>query len=431
VNLHQHKGGSDLRVLNIVYVLNQRNQPLMPTTQAKARHLIKKGGAKVIKRFPFTIQLTKATGETKQTITLGVDTGYKHIGLSAVSESKELFSAEVELRTNIVSLLSERRMYRRGRRNKLWYREPRWNNRVSTKQNGWLAPSIQHKVDSHVRLVNKVSKFLPITKVIVEVANFDIQKINNSEITGIEYQNGVQKDFWNIREYVLHRDNHECQHCKKSDLVLQVHHIKSRMVGGGRPDNLITLCKKCHDDYHKDKIKLNIKKLNGFKAETFMSMARYKVVDKLKQNYDNVGITFGYITKSKRIELQLEKSHSNDAFVIADGEHQVQCSTNHIRQKRKNNRCTQLNRSGYKPSIKRCRYNIQPQDLIIVDEKEYISKGTHNKGKSVVCVDRFKNKLDFSTKRIDSVYHVKGFVWNMEVAIPPPPEGGGILAEVG
>ena len=117
-------------------------------------------------------------------------------------------------------------MYRTQRRNRLRYREPRFDNR--NKDDGWLAPSIQHKLDSHVRFVEKIKELLPISKVIVEVANFDIQRINNSNIEGELYQQG-ELGFWNLREYVLHRDGHKCQNpdCKNrsKQMILEVHHI--------------------------------------------------------------------------------------------------------------------------------------------------------------------------------------------------------------
>ena len=131
----------------LVYVLSKDGKPLMPCKAAKARKLLKQGRAKVVKRTPFTIQLAYAAGETKQPVSLGVDTGYKHVGLSAVSDAKELFSSEVELRTDVVKLLSEKRQYRRTRRNRLWYRKARFLNRVKSKKAGWLAPSVQHRLN--------------------------------------------------------------------------------------------------------------------------------------------------------------------------------------------------------------------------------------------------------------------------------------------
>src|SRR3990172_8384160 len=214
--------------VSAVYVLNMRGQPLMPTTPRKARILLKEEKAKVVKRTPFTIQLNYGTGEAKQEITLGIDSGYENIGLSAITGKKEVYSADVKLRPDMVKLNSERRQYRRARRNrKTWYREPRFLNRK--KPEGWLAPSIQHKLDSHVKIIDRVKKILPVTKINVEVAAFDIQKIKEPDIAGTGYQDGPQKDFWNTREYVLYRDGHTCQHCKgkSQDKILEVHHIAS------------------------------------------------------------------------------------------------------------------------------------------------------------------------------------------------------------
>ena len=326
--------------VSAVYVLNMRGQPLMPTTPRKAKKLLKEGKAKVVKRTPFTIQLKYATGETKQEITMGVDSGFENIGLSAITDKKEVYSVEVKLRTDMIKLNSERRQYRRARRGrKTWYRQPRFLNRK--KPEGWLAPSIQHKLDSHIKLINKVKEILPITKIIVEVASFDIQKIKNPEISGTGYQNGVQKDSWNVREYVLYRDSHTCQVCKgkSKDPILETHHIISRQIGGDAPDNLLTLCQTCHEKVSKGKLKLDVKLPTGFKPETFMSTVRRKLINMLREAENIVTHTYGYITKSNRIALGLEKSHSTDAFVIAGGTFKEKSSQNYlIQQVRKCNR---------------------------------------------------------------------------------------------
>jgi N6-L-threonylcarbamoyladenine synthase len=323
----------------LVYVLSIDGKPLMPCKAAKARKLLKQDRAKVVKRTPFTIQLNFNCENQVQDVKLGVDTGYKHVGLSAVSDAKELFRSEVELRTNIPKLLSEKRQYRRTRRNRLWYRKARFLNRgISI---GWLAPSVQHRLDSHIKVVNFIKSILPVTEITVEAAAFDIQKIKNPDISGTEYQNGEQKDFWNVREYVLCRDGYKCQACngKSKDKVLNVHHIESRQTGGDRPDNLITLCETCHKAYHKGKIKLSIKKHKAFKAETVMSILRWKIVNKLREIGNTVSITYGYITKSARIALKLEKSHANDAFCIAGGSGQERTDNNYfIKYVRKCNR---------------------------------------------------------------------------------------------
>ena len=312
----------------LVFVLSKDGKPLMPCKPAKARKLLRDGKAKVVKRTPFTIQLNFECENQVQPVTLGVDTGFKNIGLSAVSNNKKLFSAEVELRTDIPKLLKEKRMYRRTRRNKLWYRPARFLNRGVKK--GWLAPSVEHRLDSHIRAINLVKSILPVSEINVEASAFDIQKINNPGISGAEYQNGEQKGFWNVREYVLCRDGHKCRFCdgKSKDKILNVHHIETRQTGGDRPDNLVVLCETCHKAYHAGKIKLSVKKHKGFKAETIMSILRWKIVNRLTELGNAVNVTYGYLTKSARIALKLPKSHANDAFCIAGGDKQekLNCS---------------------------------------------------------------------------------------------------------
>lgn len=305
----------------MVYVLNINGQPLMPTQRhGKVRRLLKAEKAKVIKRCPFTIQLLYETQDNVQPVSLGVDAGSKYIGISATTEEIVLYEAEIELRNDIVKLLSDRREQRRGRRNrKTRYRKPRFNNR--RRKDGWLAPSVRNKVDSHLTAIRKVHEILPVTKVIVEVASFDIQKIKNLDIKGTEYQKGEQLGFWNVREYVLWRDNHTCQCCKgkSKDKVLNVHHIESRKTGGNAPNNLITLCETCHKGYHNGTIVLPnaIKRGMRFRDAAFMNIMRWTLYENLKKIYNNVSLTYGYITKNVRINNGLSKSHYFDARCIS------------------------------------------------------------------------------------------------------------------
>ncbi|MGF6991110.1 hypothetical protein M2150_002382 [Lachnospiraceae bacterium PM6-15] len=305
----------------MVYVISREGQPLMPTTRhGKVKHLLREGKAKVFKRCPFTIQLTYESTTHTQPITLGVDAGSKTVGLSATTETEELYVSETELRTDIVELLATKRQYRRSRRNrKTRYRKPRFSNRVSSKNKGWFAPSIEHKLNSHLKLVADVYKILPITKLVVEVASFDIQKIKNPNISGAEYQQGEQLDAWNVREYVLWRDGHTCQYCKgkSKNNILQTHHLESRKVGGDAPNNLVTLCKTCHDAYHAGKIQLNLKRGASFRDAAFMGIMRWAFYNKLKEVYPNVSMTYGYITKHVRINNDLEKTHAVDARCIS------------------------------------------------------------------------------------------------------------------
>ena len=296
----------------------------MPTTRCgKVRCLLRDRRAVIASHTPFTIRLTYDTTGFTQPVSLGVDAGSKHIGLSATTDSKELYAAEIVLRTDIMENIATRREARRSRRSKrsIRYRAPRFQNRRASKKDGWLAPSVMQKVHSHVKAVQDIRRILPVTSVTVEVAQFDTQLLKNPDITGEQYQHGPQLGFWNTREYVLFRDNHQCQHChgKSKDPVLNVHHLESRKTGGDSPDNLITLCETCHKAYHRGEIILNNKR-NGLSLRdaAMMSIMRWRVYNDLKQALDiPVRLTYGYLTKYTRNEHGLEKFHAVDARCIS------------------------------------------------------------------------------------------------------------------
>jgi hypothetical protein len=301
-----------------VYVLNCHGEPLMPCHSRKARLLLQEGKAKVVRMVPFTIQLLYGSSGYKQEVSLGIDAGTRHIGVSAATSQNVLFEAEVQPRSDIGEVLATRRQFRRARRNrKTRYRKARFLNR--TKPQGWLAPSVQHKVDCHLKTMRLVHRILPVRRTTIEVAQFDLQKIRNPAIAGEEYQQGPQVGFWNVREYVLARDGHLCQFClgKSKDRILNVHHIESRKTGGDSPDNLITLCETCHDLIHRTHQEQKIeRKSGGFRDATQMGIMRWRIYSRAKELFPDVQLTYGYLTKQTRITHQLEKSHRVDARCI-------------------------------------------------------------------------------------------------------------------
>lgn len=312
----------------------------MPTGRyGRVRRMLRDGKAVVVMREPFTIRLLYETDNITQPVTLGVDAGTAHVGLSATTESKELFAAEVTLRSDIVKLLSQRREARRTRRSrKTRYRAPRFDNR----SHAAFAPSVEQRIQSHIHLIEKVHAILPITKTVIEVAQFDTQLLKNPDIQGEQYQHGEQLGFWNTREYVLFRDNHTCRCCsgKSKDPVLNVHHIESRQTGGNSPDNLVTLCETCHKAYHKGTIKLNLKRnFKSLRDAAVMSIMRWELYNRATNIWDNVHLTYGYITKHTRITNGLDKSHSVDARCISGNPLAKPCPEQwQLRQRRRHNR---------------------------------------------------------------------------------------------
>lgn len=303
----------------MIYVRNKEGKALMPSERGgRIGYLLRHGKAHVVSRVPFVVQLDYESTTYTQEVSLGIDAGSKHIGVSASSEKKELLAAQVELRSNVVNLLSARRELRRTRRNrKTRYRKVRFDNRK--KKDGWIAPSIEQKVESHLKVIRLVHKLLPITKTTIEVAQFDAQKIKNPDIKGEEYQQGEQMGFWNVREYVMARDGHKCVHCKgkSRDPILNVHHLESRKVGSNSPSNLVTLCETCHKAYHRGEFDLKVKRGTTLRDAAVMNIMRWAVYKRAKAEFGNVYLTYGYITKHIRIENGIAKSHAADAFCIA------------------------------------------------------------------------------------------------------------------
>ncbi len=421
-----------------VYVINKHGRPLMPTTPRNARLLLKEGKAKIYGRDPFTIQLIYGSSGYTQPGRLGIDAGYEHIGYSVVNEKEELIGGEIDMLKGMSARLTERSKYRRQRRNRKRHRAPRFDNR--RRKEGWLAPSIQHKLDTHHKIIQKIVDIVPVKKKIIEVASFDIQKIKDTGIDGIGYQQGEQYGFDNVREYILHRDKHECQNpsCKNksTEPILQVHHIGFwKEDRTDRPANLITLCDKCHTPKNHKKNGFLFgwePKLKSFKGETFMTTVRWRL-----SNEGEYESTYGYITKGVRRDFQIEKSHHNDAFVIAGGTTQKRIEPLILEQIRRNKRSLEQfydakyidtrdgslktgsdlssgritrnkNKSGEnlrrfrgqkitagQRRIKKSRYRYQPRDLVKFENKPYEVIGMQNLGTGVKLKDYpgVKNKV--------------------------------------
>lgn len=221
-----------------------------------------------------------------------------------------------------------------GRRHrKTRHRKPRFDNRVHSKHKGWLAPSVEVKIQEHVTAIRRVCSILPISKVVVETAEFDLQLLKavadgKPVPEGEDYQKGEMLGQYNVRQYVLWRDNYTCQCCgaHSDGIKLHVHHKESRKVGGDAPDNLVTLCNKCHTGCHEGTVSLGKLSRRGRKSTrdaAFMGMMRKTLLERLRAELPiPVVETKGYVTKATRVELlKLPKSHINDALAIAQGKH--------------------------------------------------------------------------------------------------------------
>ena len=403
VDLLQHKGGPSLRVPATAYVLNIRGRPLMPCSARKARILIKRGEAKVVKTNPFfVIQLNKATGEQVQACSLGVDPGSKKAGFSIITDQREIISGELAIDSKTSSRLKSRHLYRKYRRGKLWYRPQRYYNRAGNKKSQ-LRPSIQRKINIHTILIDRLKKLLPIDKTYMEVASFDIQRIENPDIRGLKYKQGPLYQYRNLRNYLLTREKGLCQLCnkaiKRGDKT-HIHHIINKKQGGtDREKNLTLLHLKCHDKLHRKNLFTSLKNNETYKDVTFMDILANHFSKDFKFN-----TTFGYETSIKRISLNIEKTHYNDAFIIAGGTNQIRATPLFLGQKHRNNRILQKNINGFKPYIRRKHYPIQPKDIVFINGKRYVTMGTSGFGKDV----QFRKEsgiFKINIKKVQKVFH--------------------------
>ena len=373
-----------------VLVIGMNGIGLMPTTPRKARILLKQKKAKVVRKMPFTIRLLYKTGSATQHVELGIDTGSQHIGVAVNVGNKVLQKSEHELRSTMEKrVLNEKRKAQRNfrRYRKTEYRHPKFkqhtkyvyvkeavtrnkhkthwvkisNGYGSNREEGWLPPSIKQKIDMHIMIIRRYQEALPLdTNTNIEIARFDIQKINEPAIEGVGYQMGRMYQHENLKAYVLWKYGYRCPICgtkfgtrRKSDGLMclpQMHHKGFRSKGAtNNPDAYMAVCSVDHnaaahgDGGVLDKIrKAEGKKVRGQRDMTFMNILRKRIWEA----FPDATYTYGNITNADRKAIGLSKTHANDAVAIAmhkqilSGVHTVEdaSSTTYYKQVRKKKR---------------------------------------------------------------------------------------------
>ena len=421
-------------------VLDQNGKPLMPTTRlGKVYRLLKTQKAHIVSYEPFTIQLDyQPDTHVIQPMTLGVDSGAIHSGYSVANEHREYYNAEVIARNDISNRLSDRRMYRRNRRyRKTRYRQPRFNNRKNKKK-GWLPPSLEQKVAVQVNEINHIHRYFPIETIIVETAEFDIQKIKNPDISGIEYQQGTLQGY-NIRNYLLEKHGRKCFYCGKTVSGFEVEHMLPKSRGGSnRIDNLTLSCHDCNEkkgtltaeEFIKQtlpakKAATKLKQLPNekrlFKYMAHMNATRWALYDVIKERYPNVKMTYGYITKYNRIQAGLPKAHHIDAKCITGFATVPSMSQTVVKVKmRRHNR--QLHRATFSEghvrkaaSLPTTVFGFQLYDLVLFNNHRYFIKGRRSSGAfALVSVEGLKNE-ERNYKKLTLLAHTNAYLTNRYV----------------
>lgn len=313
---------------NSVFVLDTNKQPLNPIPPARARELLTKQKAAVFRMYPFTIILKhEVLNPTLRPLTIKLDPGAKVTGIAVLDGDDVIWIAELEHRGwQIKDSLESRRSLRRSRRTrKTRYRQPRFDNRK--RKEGWLAPSLMHRVLTIETWVKRICRYAPITQIAMELVKFDTQALQNPEVNGIEYQQGELAGY-EVREYLLEKWGRKCAYCDKEGVPLQIEHIRPRAKGGSnRVSNLTLSCERCNtwkctkpideflktDDSRLERIKRQAKQ--PLKDTAAVNSTRWALFRTLKNILPTTTGTGGQ-TKYNRTRLELPKHHWVDAACV-------------------------------------------------------------------------------------------------------------------
>ncbi|MEG3849104.1 RNA-guided endonuclease IscB [Microcoleus sp. herbarium19] len=317
---------------NFIFVLDTNKKPLTPCKPSMARKLLTAGKAAVFKRFPFTIILKKTVTATIESITFKLDPGSKTTGIALLQGEKLIFGAELTHRGQAIKAsLESRRSLRRGRRNRhTRYRQARFLNR--TRKKGWLAPSLQHRVEKTLTWVNKLCRLAPIGSIVQELVRFDLQQLENPEISGVEYQQGELAGY-EVREYLLNKWDRKCAYCSGENVPLQVEHIHPKAKGGSnRISNLCLACEKCNLKKGTQNIEQFLTKKpdilkhilgqakRPLKDAAAVNSTRWALFSRLRETGLPVLTGSGGLTKFNRVRFNLPKTHWLDAACVGQVE---------------------------------------------------------------------------------------------------------------
>jgi len=322
-----------------VLVLDKSKNPLMPCHPARAHQLLKQGKAAVFRQYPFTIILKERDGGDVQPVTIKVDPGSKTTGIPMVADfragKRVIWAGKLTHRgQQIRDRLLSHRQIRRGRRvRKTRYRLARFLNRrrVGSK----LAPSLQSRVENTLTWVGRLSRWSPINSISMELVRFDMQLMENAEISGVEYQQGELAGY-EVREYLLEKWGRECAYCHAADRPLEIEHITPKSRGGSnRVSNLTVACHDCNQ-------RKGSQTATEFGHANIQQQAKQPLKDAAAVNatrwalwrrMDTLGLPLevgtGGRTKFNRVKQDYPKAHWIDAACVGESGEQIYTSLNH------------------------------------------------------------------------------------------------------
>lgn len=334
------RGGERSREAHpVVFVLDKHGRPLQPTSAARARKLLKQGRAAVHRHAPFVIRLRDriVAKSSVDGVELGIDPGSKRTGLAVFRPAggetgvirRGLYAIELNHRgSRIRESLARRAAYRRRRRSRnLRYRAPRFNNR--TRPDGWLAPSLRHRIVTTMAWVGRLARWAPIKAVHVERVAFDTHVLSKGrDLSREEYQHGTLHGT-EVREYLLAKWSRACAYCGATGVPLNIDHIRPKSEGGSdRISNLTLACIPCNESKSSQAIEEFLSGRPNVLAEIItqakaplscaaaVNATRSALTRALGISFPVVRTASGGRTKWNRTRNGLPKTHSLDALCV-------------------------------------------------------------------------------------------------------------------
>lgn len=320
-----------------VFVLDKSGTALMPCSEKRARLMLQRGRARVHRLMPFVIRLVDRTAKESrfQTLRLKLDPGSKTTGMALVLDKNKsiavlnLFDLLHRGRAISEALTARSAMRRRRRTSNLRHRAPRFNNR-GNKEQGWLAPSLMHRVHTTMSWVKKMQRWTPLSTISTELVKFDTQLMQNPDISGVAYQQGALQGY-EVREYLLEKWNRQCAYCDGKHIPLQVEHIEAKAnSGSNRVSNLSLACGPCNQKKGSKNIRdflsndpARLKRIltqvkQPLRDAAAVNATRWTLVNRLKTTGLAVDTGSGAQTKWNRSRFGIPKDHALDAVCVGE-----------------------------------------------------------------------------------------------------------------
>ena len=340
--------------MEYIYVISKSGQPLMPTKRAgHVRKLLRRGKARVVEHIPFVVQILYSSPCVTQPLFGGTDPGRTNIGSAVMTaDGTVVYKDHVSVRNrDIARLMSERRAHRQASRRGERLARKRLARRLGTTMNGlmerrlpgcgkavkvkdiintearfsnrkrpagWVTPSVRHLVQTHVNMVRRIRKFLPVDNWTLEINKFAFMLLDDGTVRGIDFQNGKLRGYRDVKDYIFHLQDGKCLCCKERSID-HYHHMTPKHKGGSdRWYNLAGLCSDCHDRVHRKEISLRSEQQKKrYAGISVLNQSIPRIVEELKRIIPRMDTCTGMDTAKIRERTGIEKTHADDAVCIA------------------------------------------------------------------------------------------------------------------